>query len=358
MSDGSKVFYEVKKSLKKAFPKMSGHEASHFSTLLHMVSGMVVSKHCHLPKIAGKVKSTTKQESIIAKLKRWLSNQKINGDLFFLPFLERILPTLINGPVRVVIDGSVVGRNSACLMASIIYKNRAIPVAWLLGEGRKGHFKENYHIELLSILKSILPSDVSVTVIGDGEFDGTNFLESIEEFGWRFVVRTANNAKITQQGKVVHLPKRLMQGQVKYYRDVSFTNEYYGPVQLIAWRPKDQSKIIYLISNHPLPNEALLSYKKRQAIETFFSDLKTKGFYLQKSHLRDLGRLSNLVMAACIAYIWVVLLGEYALNKGVNKIFHRTKRCDLSLFQLGFRYIEYLLNNDKKIPEVNFLEAL
>lgn len=88
-----------------------------------------------------------------------------------------------------------------------------------------------------------------------------------------------------------------------------------------------------------------------------FSDLKTKGFYLHKSHISDLGRLGNLMITACIAYVWTVLLGEYALNKGLNCIFHRTDRCDLSLFQLGFCYIEYRLNDDNPIHRINFLEA-
>jgi len=94
MSDGSQVFVALKKSLTKLFPTMEGHQASHFGTLLHMITGMVVSKHCHLPKVAGKVKSGTKQESEIKKLKRWLSNKSVNGNLFFLPFLQRLLPTL------------------------------------------------------------------------------------------------------------------------------------------------------------------------------------------------------------------------------------------------------------------------
>lgn len=63
-----------------------------------------------------------------------------------------------------------------------------------------------------------------------------------------------------------------------------------------------------------------------------------------------------LIMAACIGYIWVVLLGQHAINKGLNRVFHRTERCDLSLFQLGFKYIEYVLNKDEKIPKLNFLK--
>ena len=62
------------------------------------------------------------------------------------------------------------------------------------------------------------------------------------------------------------------------------------------------------------------------------------------------------MLAACLSYIWVVLLGEYALYKGINEKFHRTDRCDLSAFQVGFRYIEYLLCNSLTLPKINLLE--
>ena len=102
MRDGSRVFSVLKKSLTKLFPKMEGHQASHFGTLLHMITGMVVSKHCHLPKISGKIESGVKQESQIKKLKRWLSNKSINGNLFYVPFLKQLLPILISDSVKVI----------------------------------------------------------------------------------------------------------------------------------------------------------------------------------------------------------------------------------------------------------------
>ena len=356
MSDGAKVFSALNKSLQKFYPTMVGHAASRFNTMLQIVSGMVVSKHCHLPKIAGKIQAPIKQESTIAKLKRWLSNNDVNGNIYFSPLLDRLLPTLINGTAQLIIDGSVVGSNSACLMASLIYKNRTIPIAWIVGEGRKGHFDVGFHIELLKTLKQILPADVQVTVIGDGEFDGVDFLETLDAYGWSFVVRAAKNAKFTQRGNEINLSKKLKPGERRSWVEVEFTNEYYGPVMVTAWRPGKKNEIIYLVSNRLTALEATQNYKKRQKIETFFSDLKTKGFHLQKSHLADLGKLGNLIITACIAYIWIVLLGQYALNKGINKIFHRTDRCDLSLLQIGFRYIEYLLNNNFTMPKINLLE--
>ena len=41
------------------------------------------------------------------------------------------------------------------------------------------------------------------------------------------------------------------------------------------------------------------------------------------------------------------------MAEGWVKIIHRTDRCDLSLFQLGLRLLEYFLNDNLPIP-VNF----
>ena len=39
---------------------------------------------------------------------------------------------------------------------------------------------------------------------------------------------------------------------------------------------------------------------------SYFSDQKSRGFHLHKSHISDPQRLSRLLIAACLAYIWIV----------------------------------------------------
>jgi hypothetical protein len=85
-------------------------------------------------------------------------------------------------------------------------------------------------------------------------------------------------------------------------------------------------------------------------IETFFSDQKSRGFHLHKSHISESTRLSRLLMAACLAYIWIVYLGALCEQDGWVRIIHRGDRCDLSLFQLGIRLLAYFLNEDLRIP--------
>ena len=91
-------------------------------------------------------------------------------------------------------------------------------------------------------------------------------------------------------------------------------------------------------------------YAKRFRIETFFSDQKSRGFHLHQSHLSDPMRLSRLLTAACFASIWIMYLGALCEHDGWISMVHRGDRCDRSVFQLGLRLLEYLLNEDRAIP--------
>ena len=91
-------------------------------------------------------------------------------------------------------------------------------------------------------------------------------------------------------------------------------------------------------------------YAKRFRIETFFSDQKSRGFHLHTSHLSDQERLSRLLMAACFASIWIIYLGAVCTKDGWMTVIHRGDRCDLSLFQLGLRLLDHLLNEGLAIP--------
>lgn len=60
-------------------------------------------------------------------------------------------------------------------------------------------------------------------------------------------------------------------------------------------------------------------------------------------------RIARLI-ASYLAYLWVVYLGTYALDRRWLARIHRLDRCDLSLFQLGLRLITYCLCEGKRIP--------
>jgi hypothetical protein len=62
------------------------------------------------------------------------------------------------------------------------------------------------------------------------------------------------------------------------------------------------------------------------------------------------------MFAACLAYLWVIYLGTVAQDDDWLPVIHRRQRCDLSLFQLGLRLLNYLLTHDQPLPSSFALE--
>ena len=83
----------------------------------------------------------------------------------------------------------------------------------------------------------------------------------------------------------------------------------------------------------------------------FFSDQKSRGFHLDKSHISKPERLARLLIASCLAYIWLVYLGVCALEDDWMNLLHRKHRCDLSLFRLGLRLLTRCLKECLPLPK-------
>ena len=163
--------------------------------------------------------------------------------------------------------------------------------------------------------------------------------------------RTACNTLLGEDGATFPCQDLLLgPGDTLSLPDVTFTQQGFSPVHVIAWWRIGSQTPLFLVTNLELVEEACHWYQKRFRIETFFSDQKSRGFHLHKSHLARPERLARLMIAACLAYIWVVYLGVCVQKAGRVALIHRTDRCDLSLFQLGLRWLEYLLDHEEEIP--------
>jgi len=340
------------RSIKKAFRQLIPNAGKELDILAALVSRIVGSKRAHYSHIASKVPSNIRLESRVKSYSRWVNNVEEGQEVYVMPFAQELLSNLAAVQTLVfVIDGSEVGRKCLVLVISVVYRTRALPIAWIVVKGSKGHFPEDTHVELAKKVHELLPEGTDVVFLGDGEFDGTTLQAELEKYHWRYVCRTASNTILSKDGaECAYQDLPLQAGECWSLADVSFTRKYYGPVLAIGWWRKGYQEPIYLVTNLDSADEACRWYQKRFHIETFFSDQKSRGFHLHKSHIADPLRLAHLMLAACLAYIWIVFLGALAMETGLHRIIHRSDRCDLSLFQLGFRVLDFLMDNDLPIP--------
>ncbi len=174
MSDNLRRYRAIHDALRQGSPgEPTGNFARHLATLAAFISGIIASRSSQLPHIAAKVPDANKPESRVKRYARWVGNESVSDARYFLPYAEMLLTCFALETLVLVIDGSVVGRGCVALMVHVVYKGRALPIAWLVREGNKGHFSEDLHIAVVEQVQELIPLGADVVFLGDGEFDGT-----------------------------------------------------------------------------------------------------------------------------------------------------------------------------------------
>lgn len=356
MSDSRRVYRAIRQAMQQLYPsEPQGNMARHLNTLAGMVTGIVLGKSCQLPTLAAKAPDDSLVESRSKRFSRWLQNDSVTPEVYFLPFIERLLTSLAQTrPLVFIMDGSEVGRGCLALVraegplwVSVVYSHRALPIAWVVVRGSKGHFPAETHVRLLREVVERMPFTATAQFLGDGEFDSRELQQALDACQWTYVCRTAKNTQVQIDGEWVALASMdVHRGRKKMWRAVRFTQAGYGPVQVIGWWDSACDEPLYLVTNLTERDEACRCYQKRLLIETLFSDQKSRGFRLNQSHLSDPERLSRLLIASCLAYWWIIYLGTLASQPHWRRRLHRTDRCDLSWFQLGLRLLAFWLEDD------------
>lgn len=359
MSDTHRRYCAIKAALRQVIAvRPDSHAEQHLNTLTALICGIVGSRHTQLPRIADAAPSHgARRESRIQRFKRWLMHETATYETYYLPFAKALVWALAHQPLVLVMDGSTVGRGCLALMLSVVYQHRALPLGWVVVAGVKGHFPQDTHCQLVALVQPLLPPEATVIFVGDGEFDGTTLQATLHGYGWQYVCRTAATTLVwLGDFSVAFRDLPVTQGEGIEVPATRITAQAYGPVHALAVWEVDEPAALYLVTSLTDPQAAVDWYRQRFRIETFFSDQKSRGFHLHQSHLSDPTRVTRLLLAACLAYLWVIYLGTLAVKDGWMRLLQRAQRCDLSLFQLGLTFLAHCLNEDLPI-HVHFLPA-
>ena len=131
MSDTERLYKAILEMLNDMLPDLL---PEHRVTLAQMITGILRSGQVQFRKIAQKVNYRYKKPSLEDKFRRFVRNENIQVEVEYFPFAQFILSALSKCQEQLVlaIDGSKVGRGCICLMVSIHYKSRALPLCWLM----------------------------------------------------------------------------------------------------------------------------------------------------------------------------------------------------------------------------------
>jgi hypothetical protein len=335
--------------IRELHPKQRMTQVRNFALLLF---GIHQSRSVYLSRIAGKIPGQAKLLSTVRRLARFLDNRAIRVREFYEPIARQWLEAQFRnlGEIHLIVDGTKVGFAHQLLMVSLAYRRRAIPIAWTWVKHVRGHSTGHKQLALLSYVRSLIPQKATVFLVGDTEFGPVKVLKKLDQWRWFYVLRQKSDtcvwSAIEQQwqpfGSFVQKA-----GQTIWLGAREFSRSHMYTVKLLAHWQKGEKEPWLLATNLPDSTLTLRFYKRRVWIEEMFGDMKKHGFDLESSMLHNFLRLSRLTLAVAFLYVWMISSGTKTIQAGLRHLVDRKDRRDLSIFQVGLRFIERCIINEK-----------
>lgn len=320
-----------------------------------LVVGIYQSRSVYLSRIAGKIPGNVKLLSSIQRLSRFLANPAVDVRAWYEPIAKDWLNMQARHiqQVRLIVDGTKIGFAHQLLIVSLAYRKRAIPIAWAWVRHIKGHSTPQVQLDLLAYVRSLVPKGIAILLVGDCEFGAVEVAKQLDSWRWDYVLRQKGRTHICLLGQTrwsdfgtwVKKP-----GRSVWLGKGWLTQAKIYPVNLFVHWEAGENEPWCLATNLPDPELTLHSYIRRMWIEEMFGDLKDHGFALEHTMLRHSEKLSRLTLAVALLYVWSISIGTRTIQNGQREKVDRKDRRDLSIFQVGLRFIEYLLVNSLLCP--------
>ena len=327
-----------------------GQRITQIRNFVWLIIGIYQSRSVCLSRIAGKIPGPARLLSTTRRLSRLLDNPAIRVREWYEPIAREWLETQFRnlGEIRLIVDGTKIGCGHQLLMVCLTYRKRAIPIVWTWVKQVRGRSGGEKQLALLAYVRKLIPNRAAVFVVGDCEFGSVAVLRQLDQWHWFYVLRQKSDTGVWLNesngwqtfDSFIHQP-----GESLWLGTGYLTIKDIYPVSLLVHWGSGEKEPWCLATNLPDLSMTLQYYRRRMWIEEMFGDMKKHGFNLESTMLRHFERLSRLTLAVALLYVWLISIGTRTIRNGLRKLVDRTDRRDLSIFQIGLRFIEKCVIN-------------
>jgi hypothetical protein len=343
MRNNLRLYHTITAQIRKWLPD---ERITRVRNLALFLTGLYLSRKVHLSLIAEEWHLPGKIPSLTNRLRRFLDNPRVSVCDYYRPIAESLVGTFRGLPIRLIIDTTKLGFNAQLLTVAIAYRKRALPLCWSVHRGKKGWVAVEKQVALLRDVAELIPAGSEVWLLGDCEFQHVPLISWLEDQGWHYVLRQQGQIKVWQPGQAqVRLADLgLQQGETRYLGWLYLTQKHhYGPVSMVLHWEKGEEEPWYLVTDQTATRRTIRTYRVRMWIEEMYGDMKGHGFDLETTYMRNLDRLSRLVLGICLVYTWLIALGSWVVKNGKRHLVDRNDRRDKSYFRLGWSWLKRCL---------------
>jgi hypothetical protein len=310
--------------------------------------GVASAKHCGLARVAAVVPGLATVPSTTRRFERLLANERLDVRAARAAIGAAVLERGRGRTLWLALDETHQGRTETgarlgMLALRLVYRERAIPLAWTCY--RPGAAPAAFPIligRLIAEVAALLPPGTRVVLLTDRGLSWPSTIDRCRQHGWSFLCRVQGQTRLrTPDGGCGPIRDRAPRPGTRWAgRGHAFLKAGWRAVNVVAvWRRGDVEPWLLVTDLDPTWVRCS-QYRHRMDEELSFRDDKTAGFDWDASRVRDPTHMDRLLLVLQLAACFVLAQGLFVLRQGFRSVLDRSDRPTLSLFSLGLRWLD------------------
>ena len=337
-------------------------DVRHLKTLCWMMVGMIESQNVHLNGFGVYINSRAQYaQSHQRRFRRCLSNRRIDIAATHQALVTQALSMWGKKRLYLSLDTTMVWNCFCIVWVGVVYRGRTVVVAWRIVPQASSTVKLWAIQRVLRQAARIVPPEVEVVLLADRGFADGKFMKYLRDtLQWHFRIRIKRSFQFQLAGQWLKVSSVSLQPGQAYFTPAIAIGKTrpYGDVYLAFAHDRQSGEDWVIVSDEPTTLQTFAQYRLRFQVEESFLDLKSNGFNLEASRLRDKFALSQLCGVIALTTLFLVLQGTQVVIKGNRRLVDAHWHRGMSYLKLGWNWVRLALTRQWEIQIYPFLSSL
>lgn len=338
-----KLLYQWTDEIAMQLPGLNSWQADNLALFSY---GVIEAENSQQMRIARKVVCGEGVASAERRLRRFIANDRLDLDRFFVEWTRWMMGCLAGEAVELLVGETKIKDRLGIMVVAAAYEGRCIPLAWRTyrANDAAAYPAEGQVAMIMGLLRLVhqgIPPTYSVRVLADrGIGTSPELCRRVDALGWRYLFRVTKQSKIVTDEADYTIYQQVSVGQSWAADGLIFKQRGRIPAHARAVWTDGYDQPWALVTN-----DAHLTgyeYAQRNWQEQSFRDLKSGGWHWESSYVRCPERMARLLMILVVAYTWVLGVASYAIAQQRTRSLIRHPaghlRRQWSLFKEGLQW--------------------
>ena len=313
-------------------------------------------------KLATAFESEAKTGSSLRRIQRFMADYVLDSDLIA-RMIFKMLPH--QPPYRLAMDRTnwkFGEQDINVLTLAVVYQGVAFPILISMLD-KRGNSNTNERIRMMNRYIVLFGRQTIDCLLADREFVDEHWVNYLNSNKIRYYIRIrenfyADDPRTAKCFKAFWVFNDLKCGECRFLHRIYRVNGQLCYLWASKVKNKDAVPELQIIIAFNKPENTQQIYKDRWQIETAFRGLKSSGFNIEHTHLKDLERIEKLFSIVMLAFAWAYVVGVFASEniKPIRILKHGKKA--KSLLKHGLEIIATILLNPMVTTDIEIFKFL